>query len=347
MEQNTIKRIDYRTVIKEIWERRKLYFIALPITFVLSYLYIICIPRTFFSETKMAPELEGPSVGGSLSSLASSFGFDLSDMQSSDAITPLLYPELLDDNGFIAELFTIKIKSKDNKINTNLYTYFKKHQKYPWWTICMDKIKSVFKKKTTDKNKKFDPYNLSKSDNDVISLIRDAIKIKVDKKTGVITINTSAQDPLICKTIADSTREHLQTFITRYRTNKARTDYEYYKKLTADAKHDYERARQLYGSYADANTDAVMVSFKAKQEDLENDMQLKYNAYSTMSTQLQAAKAKIQERTPAFTLIKGAAVPIKAEKPKRMFFVLGMVFLAFCATSIYVLRDIIQPKTIN
>ena len=65
MEQNTIKRVDYRTVIKEIWERRKLYYIALPITFVLSCLYIICIPRTFFSETKIAPELEGPSVGGS------------------------------------------------------------------------------------------------------------------------------------------------------------------------------------------------------------------------------------------------------------------------------------------
>jgi len=346
MEQNMKSGVDYRAVIKEIWKRRRIYAIVLPVTFVLSCLYIICIPRTYFSETKVAPELGGAGTKGTLSSLASSFGFDLSEMQSSDAITPLLYPELLNDNGFIAELFSIKVKSKDGTINTDLYTYFKKYQKIPWWTKCVYGIIDLFKSK---ENKgivtKFNPYRLSKDDADVVSGIRSAVTVKVDKKTGVITISTNAQDPLICKTIADSVRGHLQTFITRYRTNKARMDYAYYKKLAADAKHDYERARQLYGSYSDANTDAVLVSFRSKQDDLENDMQLKFNTYSTLNTQMQAAKAKIQERTPAFTLIKGASVPIKAGKPKRMIFVIGMVFFAFCATSIYIMRDIVLPKS--
>ena len=71
-------------------------------------------------------------------------------------------------------------------------------------------------------------------------------------------------------------------------------------------------------------------------------MQLKYNTYSTLNTQLQAAKAKIQEKTPAFTLIQGASVPIKASEPKRMFFVLGMTFFAFIVISLYVLKDIIK-----
>lgn len=73
-------------------------------------------------------------------------------------------------------------------------------------------------------------------------------------------------------------------------------------------------------------------------------MQLKYNAYSTLSNQLQIAKAKLQERTPVFTLIKGAVVPTKPDSPKRMKFVLIMTFMAFLATSIYVLRDIISTK---
>lgn len=54
-----------------------------------------------------------------------------------------------------------------------------------------------------------------------------------------------------------------------------------------------------------------LASLQSKQDDMENDMQLKYNAYSAMVTQYQAAKAKVQERTPAFTIVKGAAVPIK------------------------------------
>jgi uncharacterized protein involved in exopolysaccharide biosynthesis len=52
-----------------------------------------------------------------------------------------------------------------------------------------------------------------------------------------------------------------------------------------------------------------------------------------------AAKAKIQERTPAFTVIKGASVPVKPSKPKRMVFVALMLILGFCFTSLYILSE--------
>ena len=90
MEENRKNSVDYRAVIREISKRRKIYFIVLPVAFVLSCLYIMSIPRLYFSETKVAPELENPANGGALSTLASSFGFDLSEMQSSDAITTLI-----------------------------------------------------------------------------------------------------------------------------------------------------------------------------------------------------------------------------------------------------------------
>lgn len=340
-------KIDYKAVFKEIWKRRKLFYIIIPATVVISSLYIICIPREYVSETKVAPETGAPSQNGMLGSIASSFGVDLSNMESSDAITPLIYPELLEDNRFIADLFAIKLKSNDGKINTDLYTYAKKHQEYPWWTKCIAWIRVMLTPKEKDlraKGNGYDPYVLPKKENDIIEFIRKSLKVSVDKKTGVITIKTQAQDPLICKTIADSVREHLQQFIIKYRTNKARTDYEYYHKLAADAKRDYERARQLYGSFADANTEIILQSVRSKQDDLENDMQLKFNTYSTISTQLQAARAKIQERTPAFILVKGASMPIKPDSPKRMLFVLGMTVLAFLGTSAYVLKDILVSK---
>jgi len=180
---------------------------------------------------------------------------------------------------------------------------------------------------------------LSKRQDGIAEDIRKNITISIDKKTAVITITAQAQDPLICKTLADSVKQRLQVFITNYRTSKSRVDEEYYKNLASEAKHEYEKARQLYGSYADANTDLQLASLRSKQEDLENDMQLKYNAYSTMMTQYQAAKAKVQERTPAFTIVKGAAVPVKASGPKRMIFVLSMLFLAFIATTLYIAKE--------
>lgn len=337
--------IDYRAVFREVRKRRKLLYKVLAVTFVLSTLYIFCIPRYYTTDTKMAPETESSIGGGTLGSIASSFGFDLSDMETSDAITPLLYPDLMEDNGFVTGLFPIQVKTQDGSVNATYYDYLKKHQKFPWWTRMMGAVMNLFPKKAEGgKQGKADPYILSKNDDDIAGAIRNQVKLSTDKKTGVITITVKAQDRLVCKIVADSVRGHLQQFISEYRTNKARTDLEYYKKLVAEAKHEYQKARQLYGSYSDENSDLVLESYRAKREDLENEMQLKFNTYSALNTQMQAAKAKVQERTPVFTLIKGAAMPIKPAGPKRMFFVIEMLMLAFIGTSIYVMRDILRTE---
>ena len=134
---------------------------------------------------------------------------------------------------------------------------------------------------------------------------------------------------------------YLQKYITEYRTSKARRDVEYYKKLTQEAKIKYQKVRQLYGSYSDANVDVILESFKSKTEDLENEMQLKFNTYSALNNQLQTAQAKLQERTPAFTTIQGASVPTKPSGPKRMIFVLAMTFAAFIMITLYSLKEFI------
>lgn len=339
-------KVNYRLVLNEIWKRRKYYFIVLPITFIIASVYIFSIPRGYSTTTKMAPEVDNGANGSTLGSIASSFGFDISEMQTNDAITPMLYPELLEDNGFISSLFYVKIETSDHKIKTDYYHYLKDHQQYPWWTKIIGGIRSHFASKeiVQTPQKKFDPYHLTKKDNDIVSMIRNSLKLSVDKKTGEISLIVKDQDAFVCKIVADATRQHLQEYITKYRTHKARKDYEYYLKLTKEAKATYEKARRIYGRYADSNTEIILQSYRSKQEDLENDMQLKFNTYSTLNTQLQAARAKIQEKTPAFTIVQGAAIPIKPDSPKRVIFIVTMLFVSFFATSIYVLRDIILPK---
>ena len=105
-----------------------------------------------------------------------------------------------------------------------------------------------------------------------------------------------------------------------------------------EAKQEYEKARQRYGSMADANSKVALKSLELKLEDMENDLQLRYNAYTTVCTQMQASKAKVQECTPAFTVIKGASVPLKPSGPKRMIFVAFILLLTFAGTSLYILR---------
>ena len=340
MEENKkeLKVIDIIDISKKLWAKKKLFAKTLPIAFVVACIYILGFPRYYTTDIKLAPELGGTSIGSTLGSLASSFGFDLDNLQSNDAITPLLYPDLMEDNGFVTSLFNVQVKSKDGSIETTYHDYLKKYQKPVIWLIPFDWAKNLFKKKSKGDTVIFDPYNLSKDEDDIVGSIRDKIKIDFDKKTAVISISIKDEDALICKTIGDSVKARLQDFITNYRTSKARNDYEYYQKLTMEAKQDYEKARQRYGSMADANSKVALKSLELKLEDMENDLQLRYNAYTTISTQMQASKAKVQERTPAFTVIKGASVPLKPAGPKRMIFVAFVLLLTFACTSLYILH---------
>ena len=339
-EKKELKVINVIDISKKLWARKKLYIKTLPIAFVVSYIYILGFPRYYSTDIKLAPELGGTSVSGSLGSLASSFGFDLDNFQGDDAITPLLYPDLMEDNGFVTSLFNVQVKSQDGSINTTYHDYLEKYQKPVIWRIPIEWVSSLFRKESKEQNEEegiTDPYNLSKKEDGIAASIRNNITINFDKKTAVISISIKDQDALICRIIGDSVKERLQDFITNYRTSKARNDYEYYLKLTMEAKDNYDKARQEYGRTADAYKNVALKSTQLKLSDMENDLQLKYSAYTTLNTQLEAAKAKVQERTPAFTVIKGANVPVNPSGPKRMIFVAFIILLTFIGTSFYIL----------
>ena len=97
----------------------------------------------------------------------------------------------------------------------------------------------------------------------------------------------------------------------------------------AESQAAYEKVRRQYASFADANNDVIMESVKSKMEDMENDMQLKYNQYTAYNTQYQASIAKLRENTPVFTVLQGASVPVKPAGPKRMLSILGILTFSF------------------
>lgn len=334
-EKKNIAPIDFVAIFKKLWPHRKTYYKVLPATLIISYLIIVCVPRYYRCTVILAPELSsGASMSGSITSLASSFGLggSLSKIGNSDALYAEIYPDILKSNDFIAELMTVEVKTKKGDVKTNYYTYLRDHQKTAWWNVVKGTISEWIKPTPKDSysgEEKISVFNLTKQQSDIFGAAINKIKCSVDKKTDVVSIVVEDQDPLICATMANATCKTLQEFIVNYRTNKAHIDYEYYKKLTAESKAAYVKVRQQYVSYADANQDVMLASYKAKEEDLENEMQLKYNLYTAMNTQMQAAAAKLQEATPAFTIIQSASVPIKPAGPKRMIISFVMMILSF------------------
>ena len=334
MEAKDTKPIDFTRIVKLLWAHRKRFYYVLPATLVITFLIMVCIPRYYTCKVSLAPEMDGSSPSGSLTSLASSFGLGgaLNKLGSQDAIYAGIYPEVIGSKNFIAELMTVNVKTKDNRVECSYYTYLKEKQKSAWWSQIIGKIRKWLKPTPRDTyrgHEKLSVFDLTKQQSELFSSVQDKIKCAVDKKTDIVSITVTDQDPLVCAMMADSTCQKLQDFITAYRTNKARIDCDYYKKLCETSKAEYENALQKYVAAAEANRNTILVSYQAKIESLENEMQAKYNVYISIKNQMQAAEAKLQEVTPAFTVIESASVPFKPAGPKRMLISIGMMMLAF------------------
>lgn len=351
-EQNNKEVIDLSAIFKTLLSRKKVFFIMWPIVFILSCVWIFPEPRFYTSDVSLAPESGGDNVAGGLTSLASQFGVNLGG-GSTDAIYPLLYPDLMSSNDFIISLLGIQVQTQDGSYTGDYYTYMTKHQKKNEVTAPFKKLKGTIgnlfaKKKDPGTNKsqgtRMNAFRMSEKDFNLIQSLKTKITCSVDKKTNVITIQVKDQDPVIAATMADSARQHLQDYITLYRTNKARVDVQHYEQLTVEAKKAYDRSVAVYSSYCDTNQDVMLQSFISKRDELENEMQLKFNTYSAMRTQLEAMRAKLQEKTPAFTILQSATVPVKPAGPKRMIFVLGMLIFSTFAASLWLVRKEIFTK---
>lgn len=321
---------------QDIKKHRSLYYKVLGITFVISAIIAFSIPNYYKCTVMLAPELSGGNKSTSgLASLASSFGVNMGNSSNGvDAIVPTLYPDLMNSVTFKASLFPVKVQKEDEDTAMTYYDYLLNHQKTPWWTSAVKALTSFLSEKK--ESKKINPFRLTHEQSGVIDIMNQKVVCDVDNMTMVITIDVTDQDPLIAATMADSVQVHLQEFITDYRTRKAKNDLAYNQKLFKEAKARYEQARKRFAGYSDANQRVFLESIISQRTALENEMQLQYQSYSRVATQLQLAEAKVQEETPAFTLLQPATVPVVKAGPNRKRILLTLLFLAFLSTTLYV-----------
>lgn len=341
-ENFTTSQISIIALLRLVKKDKKRTSIIVGIFAVLGIIVAFTTPKTYTSTVMLAPEESGAGFSGSISSLASMVGMNLKIGQTGDALYPEIYPDLVSSTDFAVGLFPIQISTQTGDTRCDYYTYITKHTKtalidYPkaGLALLMKKLKGKegMPKGTFAANRT--PLWLTSEQYDVVKNIHGNVKCSVDKKTNVITITVDDQDPLVAALMADSIKSHLQVSITEYRTKKAKVDLEYMQTLYHEARQQYDKARQLYASYADANQEVNLQAYKMKETDLENDMQLKYNIYQQVVEQLQLAQAKVQERTPAFTVVQSATVPIKhSSRPKAVTILMWMLLGFFLRASI-------------
>lgn len=351
MDTKKTEPIDFGKIAATLWGQRKFIFKVCAIVCACTIVYVLSVPRSYTAKVTLAPEGGMNSAAmGVMGSLSSIMGGGLGFAQE-DAIYPEIYPELIESKQFLVDMFDCRVISADHKIDTTLYYYQLKMQKVAWWIYPVAWAK---KQLTTKKvqNKGIDgvdkntlPLWLTKQEDAVCNAIKGNIKSVVDKKTGVISLSYTAQDPLIATMVVEELKDKLQEHIIAYRTGKARGDLEYCEKLAAETRKDYIKKQKEYADFCDKHMNAQLQSYVIQRQRLENEVELAQTLYSQASQQLQLTQARLQEKTPAFAVLSCASVPLKPSAPRRVYILLVSMVFSFCCASLYVyLKEQIQNK---
>lgn len=352
LQHDKIIKIDFVSLTKIIWKRRKFVGIWCLVGAVIGLIIAFSIPKSYTTSVILAPEnasLANSSSLGALAAMASGSGANY----GTDAVYPKIYPDVLNSIPFCLSLFDVPLTDKKGKNHFTLEEYLKKYTKKPWWSPIIGlpgKIITAISPEEEitagggDKQGRT-AFKISKQEEKLIRRLQNSIILDIDGKTDVMTISVSMQDPVVSALLADTVVSRLQEYITEYRTNKARKDLEYVQMLNDEAKEKYYKAQQKFADYLDANQGVIMFSARTERDRLENEATLAFNVFNQTEQHLQLAKAKVQEQTPVYAIIQPASIPLKPSSPKKLLILIGMIILSFMGASAWII--FIEPNYIN
>lgn len=341
---NEEEEIDIMELISKLWKKRWMILKWCGVGAVLGLIIGFSIPKTYKASVTLAPETE-QKMGSAVGSIASMMGVSLDN--SVDAISVDMFPDVVASTPFIYGLFDLPVQfeRKDSVINTTLLDYMLEYQKSPWWSYVIQApfkalgwVMSIGKEKESDELPTvLDPQNLPKKVRGVVKYFRENLSVVVDKKTGKTEISTEMQDPLVVATVVEAVMENLKAYMSDYRTSKVRQDVENLTVIYEQRKQDYYEAQQAYAKYVDANRNVALRSAEAESERLQQEMNLAYQVYSQIATQLEAARIKEQEAKPVFAVLEPVAIPNQKAAPSKAKMLVIFTFLAGCCAAAWVL----------
>lgn len=331
--------IDLMDLFRKVIGIRKKIYKAAGIGLTIGVIVAISIPKQYTVEVTLSPEM-GNNKGGGLSGLAASFlGSGVTMGDGTDALNASLSADIVSSTPFLLELSAMEILVTKNEVMT-LNTYLDEETS-PWWSyvigfpgMVIGGVKSFFTEEedepiSSDKVSR-GTIELSKKESQKIETLKKMITASVDKKTSMTKVAVTLQNPKVAAVVADSVVGKLQEYIINYRTSKAKEDCIYLERLFKERQQEYYVAQKRYADYMDSHDNIILQSVRAEQERLQNDMSLAYQVYSQVASQLQVARAKVQEGKPVFAVVEPAVVPLNPSGTSKKIYVLAFTFLSVC-----------------
>lgn len=324
--------IDLGFIFKIIWLNRLKILVYQLITAVLSLAIAFNISKEYTTVVKLLPEKGNTSFSGlsgsaGLAGLAGMAGFNLSDLNGSDnTIPPGLYPEMVKSIPVLSEIINDTVYFENQNIHTTSFAYFS------------ELGRKSFMSKVFNTNEADDVYfkayknedsiiRYSKRDWKIMQSFKDRILISIDDLTGLITVEVKMPDPYASAEIAKTVLEKLSKSVIEYKTDKAKVNLAFIEKKYLQSKKNFEELQSIYAHALDKNVSVNSARGQIELSSIEYNYNLAFELFSSLSSEMQQAKIKLNHDTPIVSIIEPARIPEKKSWPKYSIFILLGLFL--------------------
>lgn len=333
--------IDLLALAKTLWDNRSFLLKTIILAGALGVMVALLSPVEYTSSTTMVPQTaqSGSKLGG-LSSLAAMAGFNLDMGSGGEALSPMVYPQIVNSGTFQLELMNTPFTFSEVDHPVSLYEYYtdiKKPgvlsiiQKYTIGLpgVIIQAIKG--KKENKIISVEDSPIAFTEKQEAVRKLMKEKISLTIDAKQGYLTLQASFDEAVLSAQVAEQARELLQKYITRFKTEKAADKLTFIEERYLEKKKDFEKAQNRLASYRDQNRNMSSAVARTEEERLQSEFSIAMNVYNELAKQLEQAKIQVKEETPVFSVLEPALVPLERTKPKKAMIVVIWLFLGAIA----------------
>lgn len=287
----------------------------------------------------------GASAG--LGGVGSMLGVNLDGMGSSASglMGPDMYKDIIKSKAFLNEVITSRLPiSRDNKqfstlehlLNGNKVDLTKKNLK-----DTTSLIKSEITPELILSNEVPPIVELNGSRANAMAILSN--KIVIDVKGNLCVLKVKMSDPLISAVVSKLVLEKLIDYVTYYKTNKLRNNFNYLQERIAESEIKYKSAQSNLAAFKDRNIGSIFQSSQVSEQVLNNEVSSSFTIYNQLKGQLEQAKLELKKETPLFSVLEPISISETPSDPSLVDLIIFYTSFAFLTYLVILISLIVKP----
>lgn len=330
--------IDLLALAKRIWDGRWTIIKITGVFIALGLFWALFSAEEFESEAILMPEIQSQQQGGGagrlLQQFGGAFGISAGAEMPQGTIPPMIYPRIVSSLSFQLELLNHEVHFRDYGVTTTWPDFLENHYSKPLTSYAVDYtvglpftvlggVRSLFSSDAEEETVlQEDPLeaqyiSITRAQQQMVNNLRDRISVSQDQETGLLNTKVKLQDARASAEMNRFLIERLKEYITEYRVEKARQNLEFAEQQKEEAQERFEGSQIRLAEFRDRNISLATARAQTELERLQDEKDLAFNVYNSLSQRVEESRLNLQEQTPVFKEVQAVNVPSERSEPNR------------------------------